>query len=373
MAQPDFVKPDFLEDCSVDEIHQRMMNNLPEDIDSTPGGFPYDLTRPTAIEKSEMLDFYLVRALMIMFPQFAWDEWLDLHGKQVSLTRHPATCATGFVKVTGEPGYEIDEGTIFCTPATDTTDSYEYTADQDYVIGEEGYVVVAVTAVDPGPESNVPAESVTLMDDPDEDVSSVTNEEPITGGADEETDDDFFDRIAIEYDNSNTFLGNDSDYIRWAKEAGTGGCIVDSESEGVGSVKLVLVDTNGDPASQELCDAVFNYIVSPNDRSKRLLPTACARLICAAAVTSPIDFTCTGLVYEATTDIAAIKAAFSSAVKGLFNDAKTEGVLRYNDVRPLISQIDGVTDFATFLMDGDTENITIASDDYPAVGTLNFS
>ena len=81
--QPEFLRPDFLEDCSVDDIHRRMMNNLPEDIDDMPGGFAYDLTRPTAIEKSEMLEFYMVRAIMAMFPQYAWDEHLDLHGQQV--------------------------------------------------------------------------------------------------------------------------------------------------------------------------------------------------------------------------------------------------------------------------------------------------
>ena len=35
--QPEFIKPDFLEDCSIDDIHRRMMNNLPADIDDMPG------------------------------------------------------------------------------------------------------------------------------------------------------------------------------------------------------------------------------------------------------------------------------------------------------------------------------------------------
>ena len=96
------------------------------------------------------------------------------------------------------------------------------------MIGEDGTVTVAVTAVESGPESNVPAGAVSLMEEPVESIESVTNPAPLSGGTEEESDDDFYDRIAEEYENSNTFLGNDRDYIRWAKEAGAGNCIVES-------------------------------------------------------------------------------------------------------------------------------------------------
>lgn len=371
--QPEFLRPDFLEDCSVDDIHRRMMNNLPVDIDDMPGGFAYDLTRPTAIEKSEMLEFYMVRAVMAMFPQYAWDEHLDLHGQQVHLTRHPATYASGYIVITGEPETEIEAGTIFATPATENTDSYEFVTDESCVIGNDGKITVAVTASESGPESNVPADAVTIMDDPVPEISAVTNPDPMRGGADEETDDDFYDRIAMEYANSNTFLGNDNDYIRWAKEAGAGDCIVDDVSEGPGSVKLVLIDVNGQPAGEELIKQVYDYIVSPSDRSRRLLPTACARLVCVSAASRIIDFSCTGIIYDDTTDMEQIKSDFCDAVRKLFEDVKQEGLIRYNDVRPLVSGIAGVKDFAEFCMDGGTGNVTLAKEEYPEVGILLFS
>ena len=53
--QPEFIKPDFMENCTADEIHARMMNNLPDDIDDMPGGFPYDFTMPAALEKDEFI------------------------------------------------------------------------------------------------------------------------------------------------------------------------------------------------------------------------------------------------------------------------------------------------------------------------------
>lgn len=188
-----------------------------------------------------------------------------------------------------------------------------------------------------------------------------------------QADDDFYDRIAAEYDNSMTYLGNDTDYKRWAKQAGAGDAIVIPVWNGPGTVKLVLVDGNGKPANAKLVQDVYNYIVSPNDRSARLLPTGTAELTCAAATTVAVNYVITGLSYDETTGIEQIKADFTEAVRAVYAQAKTEGVLRYNDVRPLISAIAGVEDFETFTMNGKMQNITLKSEEYPDTGTLNFS
>ena len=381
MAQPEFIKPDFMENNSAEEIHERMMNNLPSDIDDMPGGFPYDFTMPAAEEKDEFINYHLVRALMIAFPQYAWDEWLDLHGQQVHIERHQPEKAYGNVKVSGTVGTEIATGTIFCTPATDTGPSIEYSSLEDAVIGEDGYVIIDVEAVESGTESNVGANTITLMAKPNKAVTEINNPERITGGTERESNDDYWDRIAAEYDNSMTYLGNDADYVRWAKQAGAGDCIVVSAAEGSGTVKLVLIDGNGQPANEKLVQDVYNYIVSENDRSKRLLPTACAKLICGPATTVKVNFTITGLVYDETTDIQKIKNDFAEAIKAVYAKAKTENVLRYNDVRPLITGIEGsdnsgiagVEDFDTFLMNGEMKNIRLSKEEYPETGTLDFS
>lgn len=373
MAQLKFTNPDFMSGTSTQEIHERMMKNLPPDIDDMPGGFPYDFTRPAAIEKAELINFHLTRTLMIAFPQYAWDEWLDMHGQQVHLTRHPAEHAAGFVTVTGKEGTEIAAGTVFCTPATATGPALEYTADEDRTIDSSGNCTVAITAVTAGTVSNVAANTICIMAKPDKNITSVVNAEPITGGSEREGNDDFYDRIAAEYANSMTYLGNDADYVRWAKEAGAGDCIVVSAADGPGTVKLVLVDQNGQPANQALINAVYKHIVSPDDRTARLLPTACAKLTCAAATTVQIAYACTGLIIDETTNIEQIKADFKKAVLTVYDKAKTDSILRYNDVRPLISAIAGVKDFETFTINGGTENIILAQDEYPQTGTLNFS
>ena len=62
----EFTPPEFIDNNTPEEIQSRMMNALPEGIDDMPGGFPYDFTMPTAIEKSELIQFHLVRTLMLL-------------------------------------------------------------------------------------------------------------------------------------------------------------------------------------------------------------------------------------------------------------------------------------------------------------------
>lgn len=371
--QPEFTWPDFMKNSSAEEIHQRMMNNLPGDIDDMPGGFPYDFTRPAALELDEFINYHLARALMIAFPQYAWDDWLDLHGQQVHIERHMPEHASGEVKVTGKAGAVIAAGTVFCTPATDTGPSIGFQTLEEKEIGEDGNVLISVSALESGTGSNVSAGTVVLMAKPDKNITGVINPEDIRGGTERESNHDYYDRIAAEYANSRTFLGNDSDYIRWAKEAGAGDCIVVPAAEGPGTVKLILVDGNGQPANDSLVNAVYSYIVSPENRSERKLPTACARLICEAAKTLKIDYVITGLLYDKTTDMEQIKEIFSEAVKAVYTQAKQEGVLRYNDIRPVISGITGVQDFDGFLMNGEEKNIQLEIDKYPETGALDFS
>lgn len=371
--QPEFTAPEFINHNSAEEIYERMMNNLPDDIDDMPGGFPFDFTKPAALENAEFINYHLVRAIMIAFPMYAWDEWLDLHGRQVHVYRHKAIRASGRIEVKGQAGYTIPAGTVFCAPATNEEAAVEYVTDEEAKIGESGVVLIAVTAVLVGTGSNVQANVVSIMAKPVKEIVSVTNLEPITGGTEQEENDAYYDRIAAEYKNTMTYLGNDVDYIRWAKEAGAGDCIVISAYDGPGTVKLVLVDENGQPANQRLVQAVYNYIVSPDDRSKRLLPTACAKLECVTATTVSISYTCTGLIFDDRANMEQIKKDFSEAVKHVYDNAKTEGILRYNDVRPLISAVSGVEDFDTFLINGGMANIKLEKEEYPETGTLDFT
>lgn len=374
--RPEFMIPDFLDGTTPEQLQERMMNDLPPDIDNMPGGFPYDMTMPTALIASELLNFHLVRALMVAFPQYAWGEWLDRHGENIHVYRHQPTYASGELQVIGEPGTELAAGKTFSTAATSEVSAIEFVSTETRVIGETGEIMVPIRAALEGKRSNVGPDTVVLQNKPLDGVVSVTNPKAITGGTEVETDDDYYARIQLANETENlSWIGNDSDYQRWALSVdGVGACIVVPAWEGPGTVKLVLVDANGDPANEELCDAVYDYIVSPEDRSRRILPTGTAKLTVVGAETVELNYTCTGLDYDAeATSLEQIKTDFQKAIEEVYLRAKGTGNLVYHQAESLITDLPGVNDYETFKINGQEEDIPLSQEEYPKTASLQFS
>lgn len=366
----EFTLPDFLSGTEPEEIHQRMMNALPKDIDDMPGGFPWDFTFPTALVASQLLNFQLPRTLMLMYPQYAWGEWLDLHGVQAGVYRKTAGKAAGKIKIEGEAGTVIPEGFVVCTEATADAPSLAYRTEEEALIGEEGHVEIPILAEAAGTAHNVRSGTIRLSLKSWKGITGIENPEPVTGGTEQETDEAYRTRILEAFAGKDvSYIGNDTDYIRWAKEVtGIGDCIVIPAWNGPGTVKLVLIDSNGAPANEHLLQEVYEHIVSPADRSKRLLPTACADLTVTAASTVQVTYQCHGLKFDRTTDLEQIKKDFCELLKPVYTEAKQEGILRYNQVRPVVTDIPGVEDFDTFLMQGAMENIVLSKEEYPETG-----
>lgn len=375
----EFTIPKIFEGNSATEIEERMLARLPEDIDKMPGGFAYDFTMPTAIEKDDIVNYYLVRVLMLMFPDWAWGEWLDLHGsrRDVNVTRKPANQASGKVTITGTPGVTLTAGFLVCTAARGDTASIMYSLDEDVTIPESGSIEVQVTAVEAGQIGNVAAGAITIMASPVSGIKSINNDNEITGGTEIESDDDYRERIleAIRSKGA-SYIGNDADYIRWAKEVnGIGTCIVVSGNDylGPGTVKLALVDSNGKPANDKLCKAVYDHIISPDDRSLRLLPTGSSMLACEPATTVTISYSCTDLELEDDMTVETLTEKFKSAITEYYDTAKNKtSEVRYTLAYAILAELPGVVNFENFKMNDQEDSIVLKADEYPATGDITF-
>lgn len=370
----EFIAPDFVQNNDPEDIQQRMMYNLPADIDDMPGGFPYDFTMPTALEKSELIQFNVVRTLMLMFPMWAWGDWLDLHGKQIGVGRKEANRASGTVTIEGIAGTRIAQGFIVCTPATDAGSSIEFVMEEEIILPVDGKAVADIIAVQSGKESCVKADTITLMSKPIEGITKLYNEHEITGGTDEENDESYLERIMEKYDSEGaSYIGNDSDYKRWAKEVnGIGDCIVVPTWNGPGTVKLVLVDSNGRPANEKLVEAVYNYIISPDDREKRLMPTGSSKLTVVAADTKLISYSCSGLTFDSSTDLEQIVKDFKDGIMKYYTDAKLNNIVKYNKVCAILTNLPGVLDFVELRINGEEKNVTLDQDEYPETELVDF-
>lgn len=177
MARPEFEVPEFVSESDSDQIQERMMGNLPADISDMEGDFPYDFTMPTAIEISQLVQFNLVRCLMVAFPEYSWGDWMDLHGGEAGVTRKEAVAATGTVSVTAAYGTVLAAGTVFAVPATDQMEAVEFQTLRTVTFAENETMDLAVEAVIPGVSGNVPANTITIMASPINGVTAITNSE----------------------------------------------------------------------------------------------------------------------------------------------------------------------------------------------------
>ncbi len=371
MSIPEFIPPSFLSDQDAETIHKRMMENLPPDIDNTENGFPWDFTKPTALEKAEMLEFHLVETLKIMFPMWAYDEWLDYHAKGRGITRKPANAASGELLITGISGTTIPAGFKFAAPATADTPAIEYQTTEKYTIGEDGTVRVQITAVEAGPKGNVPANTVTLMMTPIKGITSITNEANITGGTEVESDDELRNRIMeIDAASEASFVGSDGDYKRWAEEVpGVGTALVMPEWAGPGTVKVVVIDSNGQPANAAIIAAVYDNIMSPGDRLQRKAPIG-ATVTIEAPTAKELNYTFT-LELKAGENQETVLERFKAQLRTYYVEAKKDGVVRYNRVSSILTNTDGVKDFTDLTINGGTVNIDLEEDEYPVTGIVD--
>lgn len=369
----DYVAPRILSEMDDDIIHSRMLENLPDDIDKTEGGFAHDFTRPAALEKAEML-IAINEGLQIAFPDWSYSGYLDRIAASDGLTRKKATAASGVLNITGTPGTIIPKGFLFATPQTAISANVEFAAMETVAISEDKTATVTVQCTVVGKGGNVPKNCVSLMSSPIGGIASITNPDPITGGTENETDDELRARIQEkERNGESSFIGNDSDYRRWAKEVdGVGDVIVIPEwkGAGTGTVRLIVMDVNGSPANQSILTAVYNHIMSPDDRLQRLAPIG-AILTVDTALLVPVSVSAT-IHLEDEASIEAVKEAFTTAFTAYFKEAREEGAVRYTRVGSILSETPGVLDYTGLRINSDVENIPISVDNYPSVGTITF-
>jgi uncharacterized phage protein gp47/JayE len=254
--------PKYLTDQTEEAIRERMLANIPDDIDKSEGSFIWDAIVPAAIEL-ELAATWAQEVLRRGFAQTTFGEYLDMRADEHGLTRRPAAPAKGTVTFTGTPGTLIPAGTQVSTASTDTSPAVVFQTTVDATITAAGTVDVPVQAVEGGSQGNVPAGAIVFLAEPLPGVSSVTNAAATSGGEDEESDESLLQRYLTKVRNPSAG-GNKADYINWALEVpGVGGVSVVPVRDGPGTVSIAIIDTNKMPASQELVDAVQDYIAPP--------------------------------------------------------------------------------------------------------------
>lgn len=368
----EFIIPDFLSNSSVDDIHQVMKGILPADLDMSEGNHAWNLTRPTALIASELREFILPEVIKLIYPEWSYGQFLDGHARARSITRRAATAANGEITITGEVNSMIPAGSMFSTASVNDEPSVDYKTLVDVKIPESGSITVSVECTQTGTVGNTTENTVVLVASKLTGITAVTNEEPITGGTEEEGDESLINRIT-EYDKSqgDNFVGSAADYKRWATSVpGVGEATIISAQDDSGLVTIILTDANGEAATEQLCNSVYNYIMRPDDRGERLAPVNALLTVVPPSTMAIIIKATVELDPEATVE--SVKTSFMQQLALYLPVAMDEQEIKYTKIAAALSAAAGVNDF-TDLQIGikgeayGTANIPITTTQLPEV------
>ena len=359
--------PEFLQNKSTDEIHTQMLDSMPGDIDKSQGQHPYNYTRPTAMIASELCQQTLPEIIKLIFPMYAYGEWLDYHAQMRGISRRPATASSGTLQLTVTKNTNIPAGSQFSTASVDGQPSVVFETTQGKYNLPEGTVEIPVKCTQTGIVGNVIAGTVIFKLSQLSGVTAVTNPEAITGGTEEEDDDSLRARIvSLDQSQSVSYVGSVADYKRWSLEVpGVGGVTVIPAQDDSGLVTLVITDSNGDPANEEICQNVYDYIMSPADPE--------LRLTAPNVKLSVIPPTITELSISATVEVGtgssleAIKSTFIQEVQVYLDTAPSDGEVRYTQIGKILAGVPGVYDYDALTLNSGATNISITNTQLPQV------
>ncbi len=359
--------PEFLQNKSTDEIHTQMLDSMPGDIDKSQGQHPYNYTRPTAMIASELCQQTLPEIIKLIFPMYAYGEWLDYHAQMRGISRRPATASSGTLQLTVTKNTNIPVGSQFATASVDGQPSVVFETTQGKFNLPEGTTEVSVKCTQTGTVGNVIAGTVIFKLSQLSGVTAVTNPEAITGGTEEEDDDSLRARIvSLDQSQSVSYVGSVADYKRWSLEVpGVGGVTVIPAQDDSGLVTLVITDSNGDPANEEICQNVYDYIMSPADPELRLTAPNVKLSVIPPTI---IELSISATVEVGTgSSLEAIKTAFIEAVQAYLDTARSDGEVRYTQIGKILAGVPGVYDYDALTLNSGSTNISITNTQLPQV------
>lgn len=352
-----------------------MKEIIPKDLDMSAGNHAYNLTMPSALIVSELCEFVLPEVIKLIIPEFSYGEFLDGHARRNGLSRRAASAASGELTITGNPSTVIPEGSLFSTASVNGEPSVDYRTLAAATIPETGSVTVVVECTQTGTIGNTAEDTIVHTASRITGITAVTNEEPLTGGTEEESDESLITRI-VEYDRSQgeNYVGSASDYKRWAMSvSGVGTATIIAAQDNSGLVTIILTDANGVPATEQLCTSVYDYIMRPDDPGERRAPIG-ARLKVEPPSTMQVSIKATvELEDEATLE--AVKTACMAQLALYLPEAMEDGEIKYSRIWGALSATAGVNDHSSLqigLKTGDavdygTSNIAITSNQLPVI------
>ncbi len=349
-----------------DAILQKMLAQVPDDIDKREGSVIYDALAPTAYTLAAQ-NYTLSYFSSLLFGDTATGEWLDRVVGNFGLTREAATYATRQINCTDSTGspfpvpvgarFAVDELTLAVTEEI-ATGSYKAVCEQ---VGTQGNSYSGAI---------LPIDNIAGLG------AAVLVAEPLIVARDVETDDDLRQRF-YRYIRQTPFGGNKADYMQRTLEIdGVGACVVFGAADGMGAgnVGIMIGDENGNKASTTLVSDVQTLFGTAGNGLAPIGHTVtvatCVDLTVNVAASLVLK---SGASFEIVQPL--VEAAISNYVDGVAFDGTV--VFYAKLVAAILNAHSSILDVGTVTMNGSAANITLsktfASYQVPVVGTITVT
>ena len=341
-----------------DEILSRLLSDISDEFDKGVGSFFYDVTKPVS-EEFETAYARLEEILKNGFALTASGEYLDFKAAEQGITRKTGVASQVVVTITGTPGSVISVGDKVAS------DNLIFSAIENKEIDESGTADVTVICDTVGTVGNIPIGSINRFPVTLSGIVSVKNNEPATGGFDEETDDELRDRY-FEKVSLPATSGSKYHYIQCAKEInGVGDAKCLPLWNGKGTVKVIIINSEKGVASDELIDEVKNHIEDNRPIG--------AEVTVESAEPLTIDISCSlTLAIGATLETAKEKIT-ESITKYLQKNAFSQVYISYAQIGGCILACDEIADYSNLKLNSDTQNITVSETQVPVLGVVTVA
>lgn len=343
------------QDKTPESLKAAMLSKL-SGMDTREGSFAEVLVSAVAYE---IWKYYtaLQKVEPITFVDETSGIYIDKRCEEYGIKRKPGAKAKVRMSFTGKESTIIPKGKSFLT-----AEGMEFTTVQAVSI-TSGKATVEAEAVEIGERYNIRENELTLQ------IAALTGlsgweNSPGIGGMDEETDESLVRRL-YEYLRTPATSGNAFHYRQWALETpGVGSCKVFPLWNGAGTVKIVVTDQGGNPATEEVVNSCATHIEELRPIGATVTVVSAEALTCTVAAT---------VILDSTTTLKDVQEQFSKQLSDYLKSiAFVKDSIIYNRIAFMLLDIGGVQDYTALTVNGGTKNIPLAAEQIPVKGEISI-
>ncbi|MGO4545790.1 baseplate J/gp47 family protein [Paenibacillus sp. 2TAB23] len=341
------------EQMTFSHLLQQMLDRVTGDVDKREGSIIYDALAPAAAALSELYA-QLDVSMNLAFADTSSGEFLSRRTADFGIVRQSATRAKRLGKFYGAGGAAIDvpigsryslNMVNFIVRERVSAGSFVLESELEGAVGNQQF------------GDMLPIDYISSL-------ARAVLSEVLVPGEDEELDEQLRSRFLAEVQKPGT-SGNVSDYMKWTTSvAGVGGARVMPLWDGPGTVKVVIVNADKQPASEVLQQAVLAYLNEqrPIGAEVSVISASSVPIHIKAQVTIATGYT-----------IQQINEAFTSAVRAYLEETAFQiNYVSIAKLGTLLLDIPGVIDYDGLLLNGGGANVGLDIDEVPVAGLVEL-